>query len=185
MEIKESEEKIRLKGQLRDINIQIEKIRRSGAKIPDALLNIRSQVEAKVKKNKFNAKKSSWNGIEFDSTFEMEYAQLLDKCGISFSHHIQIELVPAFELKYETGLTEFNSKIRAITYEPDFIIADKIIIDVKGNKATQTRTFEDKWKLLKSIYGAKYVYLVISNRQEAASSITTIKKVLTQLNKEK
>lgn len=171
-------EKDVISAKLKDVNIQIEKMRKMDIKVPDSLVNIRNQLESKLNSNKYNAKKQEWNGMDFDSTFEMEYAKLLTKCNISFEHHRIFTLMEAFELTYKESGIEFNEKIRAITYEPDFVIDDKIVIDVKGNEATQTRTFEDKWKLLKNKYRDRYHYIIISNNQEAGLSISIIKKIL-------
>ena len=176
-------ERALIEAQLININSQIEKIRQINAKVPDILINTRNQLESKLNPNKHNAKKSEWNGMNFDSTFEMEYAQLLHRCGIQFEHHRIFELMKPFELKYGGILSEFDQKIRAITYEPDFVIEDYIIIDVKGNEATQTRTFEDKWKLLKSIHGTRYYYMLIENASSAGLSISKIRLILGNRNR--
>lgn len=174
--------KAEIKSKLEDVNIQIEKMRQAGVKVPSILINTRNQLESQLNKNKYNAIKKEWNGMDFDSTFEMEYAQLLTKCGIEYEHHRVFELMPAFELKRPDGVEEFEEKIRAIKYEPDFVICDKIIIDVKGNEATQTRTFEDKWKMLKNIHRDRYYYMLVSNHQEAGLSVSKIKQILAKHN---
>lgn len=167
-----------IKRKLEDINISINKVRDAGVPVPDNLINIRNKLESQLNPNKYNAKKREWNEMQFDSTVEMEYAQLLTKMNIPFEHHRVFELMPKFELTYPNTTNDFSEKIRAMTYEPDFVIHDKIIIDVKGEQATQTRTFEDKWKLLKNMYRDRYYYLLVSNKSEAVQSISHIKRIL-------
>lgn len=102
--------------------------------------------------NKYNNKKTIYNGIKFDSLIEMRrYAQLelLLKAGkIS-----ELELQKKYILldKYKNG---DNKTIRKIEYIADFKYKDniknKIVVeDVKGIK---TEVYKLKKKLFESIY---------------------------------
>lgn len=100
--------------------------------------------------NKFRAKKTTLDGIKFDSKLEAEYythLKLLEKAGkiSNLQRQVPFELLPAY-----TDST--GKKIRPIKYKADFVFnrgEEKIIVDVKG---VQTREFKLKWKLL----GYKY-----------------------------
>lgn len=167
-----------IKGKLETINRSINELRDKNIPIPESMIAAKNKLETKLNPNKYNAKKREWNEMQFDSTVEMEYAQLLTKMGIVFEHHRVFVLMEKFELTYKGNTGDFSEKIRSITYEPDFVIDDKIIIDVKGEMATQTRTFEDKWKLLKNIHRDRYYYILVGNKSEAMQSISHIKRIL-------
>ena len=102
-------------------------------------------------KNKFNAIRCEYNGINYDSTKEANYAKGLDLCmrsinGIkvkSWSRQIKFPIIVKgvaickyyldFKVEYEDGHVEY--------------------IDVKGyTKGTQYRLFKIKKKLVEAIY---------------------------------
>lgn len=82
---------------------------------------------------KYNSKKVTIDGIQFDSKSEGDYylylsEQLQDGLIKSFSLQPKIELIPKFE--------KYGKKFRSTTYTPDFKVTDwednVTYIDVKG-----------------------------------------------------
>lgn len=103
-----------------------------------------------VQTRKFNNRKTTIDGISFDSKKEANYyceLKLRKRAGdiLDFECHPKFELLKGFT--DSEGRTQ-----RPITYTPDFIVYHNgytEIIDVKGGRATQTRHWKDKWKMLK------------------------------------
>lgn len=125
--------------------------------------------------NKYNAKKTTYNDINFDSKLEADFAQFLDKHGVPYTTHEKFILMEGFELKYQGNSITQSETIRPMTYEADFLICDKIIVDVKGNQSTQTEQFNIKWKLLKNMYREKYLYIKVENRLDFINYLGLIK----------
>ena len=96
--------------------------------------------------NKYRAKKTTIDGITFDSKLEGEYykhLKLLEKAGeiSNLQRQVPFELQPAYT--DNTG-----KKIRPIKYVADFVYTrgdETVIVDVKG---VQTHEFKLKWKML-------------------------------------
>lgn len=154
-----------LEKQLSDINQNIVALRQQNLEPPDMLLKRLNKVKNELNPNKFNAKQTSYNGITFDSEIEADFCKFLDKMNISYELKKVFVLIEGFQLKYESGLASCSETVRPMTYEADFVIDDKIIIDVKGQKSTQTEQFNIKFKLLKDIYREKYIYLKVEDRK--------------------
>lgn len=99
--------------------------------------------------NKYHARKTKIDGITFDSLAEARrYSELLllQQAGeiSNLEVHPRYEIMPAFEFCGE--------KVHKTEYEADFTYTERrrlIIEDVKGGKATQTRLFQLKLKMLK------------------------------------
>ena len=99
-----------------------------------------------MKKNKYNAKKTIYNGIKFDSQFELKcwiYLEELVKEGKinNLQRQVKFEIIPA------------NSVYRAVNYVADFTFyaGDKYIVaDAKGLVLPEFRLkqkiFFDKYK---------------------------------------
>jgi len=102
--------------------------------------------------NKFNARKTPYDGYVFDSGKECQRykdLRLLEK-ALDIS---DLTVHPKFML--QEGFMWHGKKIRPITYSADFMYqeaADIIVEDVKGGKATQTQLFKVKVKILKQKY---------------------------------
>ncbi len=82
----------------------------------------------KEKKNKYNAKKVTIDGIEFDSTREGRMYSMLTKFKIPFEMQVVFELQPKFKCPDDHG-------IRSIYMKIDFVVPYKgtyLYIDVKG-----------------------------------------------------
>jgi len=98
------------------------------------------------KKQKYGAKKCTWNGMAFDSKKELaRYQQLLlmEKAGVISDLHRQVE----FELIPKQG------KERAVFYIADFVYrqgAETVVEDAKG---VRTRDYVIKRKLMLERYG--------------------------------
>lgn len=166
-----------LQTQLRELETAIQAIESQGGTVPQSFIDSRNKLKSQLNPNKFNAKKVEWNGILFDSTFEKNAAEYYTSCGIPYKHQVKFVLQEPFDLKYPDKIYN-DEKIREIAYNADFVIEDRIIIDTKGNHATQTRTFEDKWKMLKNKHRDRYIYLLVTNRQELILSVGIIKRIL-------
>lgn len=103
-----------------------------------------------TKKSKYKSKKTTLDGVIFDSNAEAEFYQYL----LTKYDKKHIKLQPKFEL-----LPSFlynNKKIKPITYIADFQI-DNVVIDVKG---METETFKLKAKMFKYKYPELELQLV-------------------------
>ena len=110
-----------------------------------------------MKKNKYNAKKVEYNGIKFDSAFELKCWQYLKKLESEgkikdLNRQIKFELLPA------------NSVYRALNYVADFtfFVNDRYIVaDAKGYITTE---FKIKQKIFYDKYGNQiYVFKKLSD----------------------
>jgi len=109
--------------------------------------------------SKYNNRKVEKDGFKFDSIKEYEYylelkQKLHDKKIINFKVHPKIILQPEF--------ISNSKKIKPITYTPDYVVyhdGKTEIIDIKGGKATQTREWKNKWKMLQYQYRNEKNYL--------------------------
>lgn len=110
-----------------------------------------------MKKNKYNAKKVKYNGIVFDSAFELKCWQHLEQFESEgkikdLNRQIKFELLPA------------NSVYRALTYVADFTfyVNDKYIVaDAKGLVLPE---FRIKQKIFYNKYGNQiYIFKKISD----------------------
>ena len=99
------------------------------------------------KKNKYGAKKTTIDGIEFDSKKEAEKYICL-KYELERGEIQELELQPKFILL--KPFKHDGETVRGISYKPDFLVTHndgmKEVIDVKG---VETRDFKIRWKLLK------------------------------------
>jgi hypothetical protein len=103
------------------------------------------------KKQKYNAKKVTVDGITFDSKREAEYYCTL-KLKVVAGEVESFELQPEFILQ-ESFMDKHGHKVRAIKYRADFRVAytDKRveIVDTKGYR---TKEYQIKKKLLLAKY---------------------------------
>lgn len=101
-------------------------------------------------KNKYNATKTVYDGIRFDSKRECErYIELKIKLGIGQIQALELQ-VPFTLLE---GYVIDGKKIRPIIYKADFVYNEngvKIVEDVKG---FITKEFAIKKKMFESKYG--------------------------------
>lgn len=94
------------------------------------------------KRNKFNATRCQYNGINFDSKAEMHRyfdLDILQRAG----HISGLELQPVYKLP------------GGIKYKADFRYIENgvtVVEDIKGGNATQTRTFINKWKQAQELH---------------------------------
>ena len=103
-------------------------------------------------KNKYNAKKVEYQGMKFDSTFELKCWQYLEQLASEgkikdLNRQIKFELLPA------------NSVYRALTYVADFTfyVNDRYIVaDAKGLVLPE---FKIKQKIFFEKYGNQ-IYIV-------------------------
>ena len=99
-------------------------------------------LQGKGKRNKYNAVKCSFDDMKFDSKREMaRYGELrlLEMTG-------QIEKLEVQPVYMLPGKIKYKGDFR-------YVEQGKVIVeDVKGGKATQTRTFINKWKQVKELY---------------------------------
>lgn len=105
--------------------------------------------------HKYGARKTTLNGINFDSKAEAQYYQrllLLQRAGEVTS----IELQPVYEL--QPAYKRNGRKVRAITYIADFLVTYKDgrqeIVDCKGMKT-------EVYRLKKKLFEYRYPELTI------------------------
>jgi hypothetical protein len=98
------------------------------------------------------AKKTSVDGIEFQSGLEAYTYKALKRAGIPNDYEkVSFELVPAFKSniavfkKRGAHFKDNTTQVQSITYKPDFTAKDlSWIIEVKGRKF---KDFMMRWKL--------------------------------------
>lgn len=119
--------------------------------------NIKTEKKEKAV-SKYRNRKTTVNGIVFDSKKEAQrYEELLLmlKSGEISDLRLQVE----FTLQ-EAYTTYIGQKVRAIRYKADFTYInnnnEKVVEDVKS-KATKTRTYEIKKKLLIDKFGVRII----------------------------
>jgi len=121
---------------------------------------MRKKRTKKAGKKSVNAIKRTYDGIDFDSTAEMDMYILLKKAGIPFryvgkSKDDQLELFP--EDTYQSECYERpqrrskelkdNKKIDSMGYTPDFIgDNEEWVIEIKGRRMGE---FNLRWKIFK------------------------------------
>lgn len=96
-----------------------------------------------------NAKPTEYNGVKYRSKLESEFAKVFDENGIPFEYEpFKITLIPSFKYLGQT--------IRDVSYTPDFVVYNNIIIEAKGfpNDAYPLR----KKMVLKYIVDNNYNY---------------------------
>jgi len=137
-----------------------------------------------------NAKKVTYNGVEFRSMLERDFYRLIEKSGIPFAYEEQkFELASSFKSpndsyeRYMNGKGEYknrgNKKYPIATYTPDFTppLGEplKWVIEVKG------RAFPDfprTWKLFKKVLldnDLKTVCFVPRNIEDCIETLKIIK----------
>lgn len=112
------------------------------------------------KENKYHAKKTTVNGITFDSKKESQDWNnlcLLEACGVisNLRRQVAFELQPAY-------VNNAGKKIRAIEYVADFVFnknGKTYVQDTKGGRATQTDVFKLKRKIFEYKY-PDYIFVV-------------------------
>ena len=110
-----------------------------------------------MKKNKYNAHKAEYNGMKFDSAFELECWIYLEKLAkedkiSNLQRQIKFEIIPA------------NSVYRALNYIADFtfFVGDRYVVaDAKGLILPE---FKIKQKIFYDKYGNQiYVFKKLSD----------------------
>lgn len=114
---------------------------------------LKEALAAPARKSKYNNKKTTIDGIQFDSQKEAEYycqLKLLKKAGEirDFGLQPRYELQPTFK---KNGTTH-----RSITYVADFIIDNNDgttdVVDVKSSKTFKTQVYRIKKKMFEYKY---------------------------------
>lgn len=166
-----------------EVNKAIEVFRTQGLEPPPALIKNSNHWNGLLNQNKFGAKKDTTSvaGETFDSNFEGKVAKMFHQIGVPYESQRKFKIMETFKLTYPEDSGALVENIQDIEYKADFVIHDKIIIDVKGNKATQTPEFNLKWKLLKNKYRDRYYYILIGNNTELMFAIGKIKTIISRL----
>ena len=105
----------------------------------------KSAIKLPRKGNKFNAKKMSIDGHQFDSKAEGAYYLHLKNLKLHFKIHEKFEIQPAFYLDNP------HKRESACTYKPDFSIYEDgeliSVVDIKGGDATLTEASRLRMKM--------------------------------------
>lgn len=114
------------------------------------------EVEKKKGKKKVASKKSTVDGIDFDSQLEVYCYKKLKEAELSFEYtqktFIIVEGFKCLGDSYEAdkrkgkGLYLKSKSLQSIKYTPDFIVEDLAIIETKGRA---NESFPMRWKLFK------------------------------------
>lgn len=92
------------------------------------------------KKNKYGNKKTTWNGIKFDSKLE-EYAyRLMEAHGIEFEFQVPIELIPEHRIN--------GKAVRKTEVIVDFVIKTDEKVIYMDTKGFATQVAKLKYKML-------------------------------------
>jgi len=104
-----------------------------------------------LKRNKFNAKKSTYNGRNYHSKLEASYAMELDwrkKAG-----EIK-DIIPQFKLSLDVN------GIHICNYFMDFkVVLSDGTIEMHEVKGFETDLWRYKWRLAKALYPEKFVLI--------------------------
>ncbi|MBG9981727.1 DUF1064 domain-containing protein [Aerococcaceae bacterium DSM 111020] len=111
-----------------------------------------------MNRHKYNARKTTVDGITFDSKAEADYykhLQFLEKSGEidGFRMQVRFNLIPSFNHPTKRNKDGKPSKVRAVNYVPDFVIekgGEEYVVDVKGMR---TADFNLKAKMFMHKYG--------------------------------
>ena len=105
--------------------------------------------------NKYNAKKTTVDGITFDSKKEAERFSEL-KLLLRAGKIKNLRLQQDFTLQ-EAYTAPDGERVRAIRYAADFTYEEngEIIVEDVKSRATKTRVYEMKRKLLREKYGVR------------------------------
>jgi|TARA_R110000744_G_scaffold46917_3_gene103573 hypothetical protein len=132
-----------------------------------------------------NAKKNTYKGIEFQSFLERSMYKALDDEGIEVEyekHTFTIFEPLVYPLTCYEGTSKklYNkgSKVRAITYTPDFVDPHgKWIIETKGYA---NESFPLRWKLFKRHLkdeGHQYVLFMPRNKAQVLEVLELVKQL--------
>jgi len=132
-----------------------------------------------------NAKKNTYKGIEFQSFLERTMYKALDDEGIAVDYEkhtftVFDALVYPMACYEGTSKKLYNkgSKVRAITYTPDFVDPDgKWIIETKGYA---NESFPLRWKLFKKHLkdtGKQYVLFMPRNKVQVLEVLELVKQL--------
>ena len=119
--------------------------------------------------NKYKAKKTLFNGRVYDSKKEAQRAaelQLMEKAGVitNLQEQVPFELIPAqyeYYERYSTKGRKLNDGRRcierAVVYVADFVYRenDKVVVEDTKSKATRTKEYVIKRKLMLERLGIK------------------------------
>lgn len=140
-----------------------------------------SKGKSKVK----NAKKSTYKGLNFQSNLELHCYKKLEEANVAVQYEeITYTIFPATvypQACYEgTAKKLYNkgSKIRPITYTPDFVDPNgKFIIETKGYA---NESFPLRWKLFKKHLKdtkQQYVLFMPRNKKQVDEVVELIKQL--------
>ena len=135
-----------------------------------------------VNKKVKNSTPLVYNGIKFRSKLEVFCYKKLEEENISSQYEQnKYNLMDKFTFNGEEYPDVKTKIIQPITYTPDFVIRDNIIIECKGFK---TDIFPIKWKLFKKHLNSKgfsNIYLFLpKNQKQVLESIERIKQILNE-----
>ena len=136
-------------------------------------------------KSKINSKKTSYNGIDFQSLLEKTMYKLLHDEKIDVAYEEQtftiFDALVYPQACYEgtkKKLYNKGSKVRAITYTPDFVDPNgKWIIETKGYA---NESFPLRWKLFKRHLkdnNLTYVLFMPRNKAQCQEVLELIKQL--------
>lgn len=145
------------------------------------------------KKNKYNAKLKTCDGIEFKSLLEVYCYKALKARGIPLAYEkYSFEISPGFIFNsycyenFKTLSPKTKQSIRPITYCPDFVDESNDrngwVIEVKGHK---TEAFTLRWKLFKRLLKEQKINKVLympRNQKEILFCVEQISKAYEQKN---
>ena len=158
----------RLNNELAQVTQSIEVLTKLGSDqhLLDGLLTSKKAIEFELAGtvNKYSNTKVSYKGEWYDSKREADFAKALDAAGVPYQRQVWITIHDSFMLTYE--------RIDRMRMKVDFLLYDKIIVDVKGDITPESKV---KWKILKFIWRDRYFYFFAFKKAEFDGLITFIK----------
>jgi len=152
--------------EIETLEFAIKALQDSNQPIPSSMLEDLAKLKrSNSGQNKVNATKIVYNGVEYDSRREAQFAKQLTENGIKFDSQVEVELMESIVVNME--------KIRPIHIVVDFLVAGEYFVDVKG---IEMEVFKIKWKLLKNKLRDTKKYITIHKDSEIPGIVALIKR---------
>ncbi|WP_051575119.1 DUF1064 domain-containing protein [Sporolactobacillus terrae] len=143
--------------------------------------NLRS---GRRKRNKYNAKQTTYNGVRYDSRMEAQFAAHLDK-QLKAGEIDKIVRQPHYVV-LDAGETEYGVKYNKVIYTPDFLVTyqdgHQEAIEVKGK---ETRDYLVRKKLFYSAFPWIPLKVVTYTKRTGWIELDELKKLRAERRKAK
>lgn len=147
------------------LELAISALLNASQKVPESMTERLATLKKERTTNKVNATKIIYDGTEYDSRREANFAKALKEANIPFDYQVEIELVEGFKLE--------NENVNPIKIIVDFCVASEWMVDVKG---IILQPFPIKWKLLKNKLRDTHKYFIVDKDSKIRDFIIIAKR---------